>query len=509
MTPEASPGPPSARAPDRRVAGYLEAFIGVALATALSRLMFPFFDRANLIMPFLIVIVVLAARHGHGPSVLASVVSVAVFDFLFVPPYFTLAVADNEYLLTFAVMLVVGLVISGLTVRVRRQVESARAREQRTAALYALSRELAQTERVEELIAIGSRHIAAEFSARVIVWMPDSAGELRPPSPDEAGDDRELVQQAFEQRQPIGLGTTTSPSARGAYLPLLGQRWPLGVVIVWPARRGDVTGEALRQLGTFVNQTALALERARFAGEAQEARLRAETERLRNALLTSVSHDLRTPLTAITGAVTTILEARGGLDRRVEAELLESVRDEAERLNRLVRNLLHMTRLESGGLDVHRDCYALEEIVGSALGRSAKLLGVRPVRVDVPPDLPLVSVDDELIGQVFLNLFENVAKYAGSAAELRIVARHVEDRITVEVADRGPGLPPGEEARVFEKFHRATTDGAHGAGLGLAICRGIVEAHGGRMWAHNVPEGGVAFFFTLPAAKTPPVPVDA
>lgn len=503
------PTPTGARTLARRLRGYVEALVGVTLATGLSWLMFPFFDRANLIMTFLIVIVVLAVRHGHGAPVFASIVSVASFDFFFVPPYFTLAVADNEYLLTFSVMLVVGLVISGLTARVRSQTQAARARERRTAALYALSRELAQTERLDPLIEIASRHIAAEFSAQVAVWLPDAGGTLRRRTTEDGADDAKLARQAFEQRQAIGLGTETSASARAAYLPLLGQRGPLGVVSVRPATRGELSGEGLRQLGTFVNQTALALERARFAGEAQEARVRAETERLRSALLASVSHDLRTPLTAITGAVTAMLEARGGLDRRVEEELLESVRDEAERLNRLVQNLLNMTRLESGGLELHRDWHPLEEIVGSSLGRAAKLLGRRPVKVDVPADLPLVSVDDVLVGQVFLNLFENIGKYTPADAEVRIVAREVENKVTVEVADRGPGLPPGEERRVFDKFYRATSNPVHGAGLGLAICRGIVETHGGRMWAHNVPEGGVAFFFTLPAGKPPPVPGDA
>lgn len=498
----------------RLQSGYLTAVAAVTAATGISWIMFPFFEPANLIMTYLLAIVVIAARYGRGPSVLAAVASVAAFDFFFVPPYLTFAVADTQYVLTFAVMLVVGLVISGLTARIRLQAEAARQREQRTAALYAMSGELAETGAVEDLVTIAARHIAEVFDAEVAAALADAGGQLRIVRR-EGGlaaeqDDVALSLWVLEHRRPAGLGTETSASARAVYVPLIGHRGPLGVVSIRPRRRDAfaIPG-SLRQLETFINQTALAVERARSADEAQEARVRAETERLRNSLLTSVSHDLRTPLATITGAATTILESGAHLDHRTQQELLESVRDEADRLNRLVQNLLEMTRLESGALKLRRDWHPLEEVVGAALGRLAKSLGTRRVTVNIPPDLPLVAIDDVLIEQVFVNLLENAIKYTPPDSAIRILVSATDQSVTVEVADHGPGLPKGYEARVFEKFYRAASDGRQGAGLGLAICRGVVAAHGGRIWAHNLPEGGVAFLFTLPLTDTPPAPLPA
>jgi len=498
------------------VAGYAQAVAAVAFATGLSWLMFPFFEPANLIMTYLLAIVAIAARYGRGPSVVASVVSVAAFDFFFVPPYFTFVVADTQYLLTFTVMLVVGLVISGLTARIRRQAEAARQREQRTAALYAMSRELAATGDVDALIAIAARHLTEVFGAEVAVLLPDAEGtlEVRRTEGRPALEENELTlsRWAFEHGQPAGLGAARSNGARAVHVPLLGPRGPIGVVSVRPPGRDALTApEPLRQLETFVNQTALALERTRLANEAQDARVRAETERLRSALLTSVSHDLRTPLAAITGAATTILESGARLDARVQQELLESIRDEAERLNRLVQNLLEMTRLESGALGLSRDWHPLEEVVGAALARLARGLASRRVAVNVPAELPLVAMDDVLIEQVLVNLLDNAVKYTPPDSPIRIIASATDRAVTVEVADRGPGLRPGEEDKVFEKFYRGHPAGGRGAGLGLAICQGIVRAHGGRIWAQNLPEGGVSFLFTLPLGEKPPasVPADA
>ena len=498
--------------PARVQTAYLTAVAAVTAATGISWMMFPFFEPANLIMTYLLAIVVIAARYGRGPSVLAAVASVAAFDFFFVPPHLTFAVADTQYVLTFAVMLFVGLVISGLTARIRLQAETAKQREQRTAALYAMSGQLAETGAVEDLVAIAARHIAEVFDAEVGAALADAAGQLRIVRNDSGlpaeQDDVALSLWVLEHRRPAGLGTETSASARAVYVPLVGHRGPLGVVSVRPRQRDAfaIPG-SLRQLETFINQTALAVERARSADEAQEARVRAETERLRNALLTSVSHDLRTPLATITGAATTILESGAHLDHRTQQELLESVREEADRLNRLVQNLLEMTRLESGALQLRRDWHPLEEVVGAALGRLAKSLGTRRVTVNIPPDLPLVAIDDVLIEQVFVNLLENAIKYTPPDSAIRILVSATDQSVTVEVADHGPGLPKGHEARVFEKFYRAASDGRRGAGLGLAICRGVVAAHGGRIWAHNLPEGGVAFLFTLPLTDTPPAPL--
>jgi two-component system sensor histidine kinase KdpD len=479
----------------------------VALATGAAWVMSPLFELADLIMMYLLGIVVVAMRHGRGPSLLAAVLSVAALDFFFVPPYFTFAVSDARHLFTFAVMLVVGFVISGLTVRVRAQAAAARSREARTAALYAMSRELASTRGVDELLTIAVRHVSEVFRSQVVVLLPGADRGLTPWSGGQFQldtNEQGVARWVYEHRQPAGLGTATLPGASALYLPLIAPRGPVGVLGVRPADPHALDApEQLHQLETFANQTALAIERARLAEEASDAQIRMETERLRNSLLSSVSHDLRTPLATITGAVSTILENGSRLDERTRRELLESVRDEGERLNRLVQNLLEMTRLESGALQLRKEWHSLEEVIGSALSRLGKRLAGRRVITRVPPNLPLVPMDDVLVEQVLVNLLDNALKYTPPGSPIEIIATATDRAATVEVADRGPGLPPGEEDKVFEKFYRGRADGG-GAGLGLAICQGVVRAHGGRIWAQNLPEGGVAFLFTLPITGTPP-----
>jgi two-component system, OmpR family, sensor histidine kinase KdpD len=492
---------------------YARSVAVVAAATGVAWIIWPVSDLSDLIMVYLLGIVLVAMRAGRGPSLAASVLSVAAFDFFFVPPYFTFAVTDTRHLFTFFVMLVVGLVISGLTVRSRTQAEAAHHREQRTAALYAMSRELAGTRGIDDLLQVAARHVAEVFRTAVAVLVPDGGGALASWSGSQFALDTSDVGVArwvYEHRQPAGLGTNTLPGASALYVPLLGSTGAVGVLGVRPADPHAMDEpERLHQLETFAAQTALALERAWLAEEAQQAAVRIETERLRNSLLSSVSHDLRTPLATITGAVTTILDEGGRMEAATRGELLESVREEAERLNRLVQNLLEMTRLESGALQLHRELHPIEEVVGAALGRVGKRLGDRRVTTKVPPDLPLVAIDDVLIEQVLVNLLDNAIKYTPAGSPIEIITTAGDRNLTVEITDHGPGLPAGSEDKVFDKFYRAQPEGGRGAGLGLAICRGIVRAHGGRIWAQNIPGGGVAFLFTLPlgdpaAAAVPP-----
>jgi two-component system, OmpR family, sensor histidine kinase KdpD len=491
---------------------YAQAVSVVAVATGVAWLMFPLFQPANLIMTYLLGVILVATRQSRGPSILASVLSVAAFDFFFVPPYLTFAVSDAEYLITFAVMLLVGLVISSLTVRIRSQAEVAREREQQTAALYAMSREFASTRGIDALLAVAIRHMSQVFRSQVVVLLPDRTGRLVPRGEGQFevdANEMAVSRWVYEHRQAAGLGTATLPGARALYLPLMAPHGPVGVLGVRPPATHELDApERLHQLETFANQTALAFERARLADEAQEAQVRAESERLQNSLLSSVSHDLRTPLTAITGAVSTVLDNDGRLDSDTRRDLLESVREEAERLSRLVANLLEMTRLQSGALRLQNEWHQVEEVVGAALRRLHRRLGQRTVTTRILPDLPAVPMDDVLIEQVLVNLLDNVVKYTPPDSPIVIVATATDEAVTIEVADRGPGLPPGEEQRIFEKFYRLPPDTERGAGLGLAICRGIVEAHGGHIWAQNLPGGGVAFLFTLPlkaavASKVP------
>jgi two-component system, OmpR family, sensor histidine kinase KdpD len=490
---------------------YAYALAVVAICTGIAWAMFPYFAFSNLIMVYLLGVIVVATRYGRGPSLVASLLSVGAFDFFFVPPYFTFAVSDTQYFVTFSVMLIVAVVISGLATRIRDQAVSARERERRMAALYAMSRELASTRGVQGLLAVAIRHITEVFQAGVAVLLPAPDGRLGgggavvgefPMDVSEVA----VSQWVYEHGQVAGQGTDTLPGAAGLYVPLLGSRGTVGVLGLRPNDpRSLQTPEQLHQLETFASQTALAIERARLAEEAEQAQVRAETERLRNSLLSSVSHDLRTPLASITGAASTLLDNEARLDAATRRDLLEALHEEADRLNRLVQNLLEMTRLEAGALVPHTAWHSVEEVVGAALGRFGKSLAERPVTTRIPAELPLVPMDDVLIEQVLINLIDNAIKYTPPGSPIEVSAEEVGGTVMVEVADRGPGLPPGEERLIFEKFHR--TDPApsvRGAGLGLAICQGIIQAHGGRIWAENRAGGGVALRFSLALKDLPP-----
>jgi two-component system, OmpR family, sensor histidine kinase KdpD len=438
--------------------------------------------------------------------------------------YLPFAGADMAYLVTFSVLFFVVLVISTLTIRLRQHADAARQREQRTAALYAMSRELASMRRVDDLLQAAARHISAVVESRVVLLLPQASGRLAPwprgparessdavartlfvPGAREAG----TAQWVYDHRHMAGPGTTTLPSAEALYLPLVAARGTVGVLGVLPVQpRRVLPPEQVALLETFASQTALALERALLAEEAQQAQLQVETERLRNSLLSSVSHDLRTPLTAITGATSTLLEEERRLDAPTRRDLLHMVHEEADRLTRLVSNLLAMTRLESGAIQVQKAWQPLEEVVGAALTRLDAPLRDRPLTTHLPADLPLVPLDSVLIEQVLINVLDNAIKYTPPDSPLALSAWTTDGAVTVEVADQGAGLPPGEEQRVFDKFYRAQRPGASsGAGLGLTICRGILEAHGGHIWAENRPGGGTALRFTLPLTGTPPAVV--
>ncbi|MGH7317188.1 MAG: ATP-binding protein, partial [Candidatus Rokuibacteriota bacterium] len=399
--------------------------------------------------------------------------------------------------------------------RIRAQAESAREREQRIAALYAMSRELASTRGVRDLLEVAGRHITEVFRAQVVLLLPEAGGRLAPAggSPTQFPmDTSELAvsQWVHEHGQVAGQGTDTLPGARALYLPLLGSRGTVGVLGLRPTDPRPLQApEQLHQLETFASQTALAIERARLAEEAEQAQVHAETERLRNSLLSSVSHDLRTPLASITGAASTLLESDTGLDAATRRDLLEALHEEADRLNRLVQNLLEMTRLEAGALQPQTEWHSVEEVVGAALGHFGKVLAERAVTIRVPADLPLVPMDDVLVEQVLINLIDNALKYTPVESPIEVTATDTGGAVLVEVADRGPGLPAGEERRIFEKLHRTeASPSARGAGLGLAICHGIIRAHGGRIWAENRRGGGVAVRFTLPVKEAPPILIE-
>jgi two-component system sensor histidine kinase KdpD len=514
MSGETAEKRPERRAPENapvRWRDYGSSLLAVGATTAIAWLLHQWFAPTNLVMIYLLGVMWVAVNFGRGPATVASILSVAVFDFFFVPPMFTFAVSDTQYVVTFLVMLAAALVISTMASRLRQQTEAARRRERRTAALYSLSRDLAAIPDRGQLLAAAARRVEDVFEMRAVFLLPDERGRLAVPAeaaptvaPDEH--DRGVAQWAFDHEQPAGAGTPTLPASKGLYLPLVGARGSVGILGVLPgARRQALAADQLRLIETFGNQIALALERSQLAAEAEQSRLRLESERLRETLLSSVSHDLRTPLAVITGAGTSLLGAGDELSDATRRELVESIVEESERLNRLVGNLLEMTRLDSGAVNLRKQWQSVEEVVGASLGRMDERLRGRRVTVDVPPDLPLVALDDVLMEQVLYNLLDNALKYTPAASPLEIRARLEDRAVVLEIADRGPGLPPGEEDDVFRKFHRLRRAGEPGGvGLGLAICRGIAEAHGGTITAGNRADGGAVFTVRLPLEGEPP-----
>jgi len=512
------PHPPAAPAGLPRLApgsrrSYFWAMLVVLVCTGVSAVLaFSLtLEPTNLAMIYLAGVVAVALRLGRGPSIMASVLSIAAFDVCFVPPQWKFTVNDTQYLLTFLVMLLTGVVVSTLAARVQFQAISARGRERRTAALYAISRELAATPSREHIARIAQQHVMASSEVAAVVLLPDKEQKLLPATSDAggfvlSGHEEAVARWVFEHGQTAGRGTATLPGSEGIYLPLSTPRGTIGVLGVIPidaTRAVDL--EQLRLFETLAGLIALALERAELEAEADQIRLDIETERLRSSLLSAVSHDLRTPLSVITGAGSTLLENDQTLDPAVRRELAASILDESERLNRLVANLLDMTRLQAGALEIQKQWQPVEEVIGSSLARTNRQLKDRPVSTDIAADLPFVRLDDLLIGQVLVNLLENAVRHTPPGTPIDIAARQEGQSIVIEVADRGPGLPAGDPNRLFEKFYRGG-DAARrlGAGLGLAICRGIVQLHGGKIQAENRGGGGATFRFSLPLEGKPP-----
>jgi len=491
------------------VPSVLAAALVSGLATAAAWFLFGRAQLPDVVMTYLLGIILVSSRLGFAASILAALLSVAAFDFFFVPPYLTFAVSDFRHTVTFGVMFLVAVLISGLTQRVRNQAASAERREARTAALYELSRELNLAQDRKQVVELASRHLEKAFSCRVAILVPRAGGKLERVHAssgleDTTERDASVGQWVLRNHKEAGLGTSTLPSSAALYVPLLASGGIVGVLALYPDRADRLESiEQRRHVGAFTAQVALAMERAELAEETQRARREVEAEQLRSSLLSSVSHDLRTPLAVITGAASTLLQKTPPIEEATQQDLIETILEESERLNRQIRNLLDMTRLESGGVRLNKDWLPLEEVVGSALNRVERRLERRDVRVDLPIDLPLVAIDPVLVELALTNLLENAAKYGSDPIEIN--ATPSREEIVVEVADRGPGIPPGEEVRVFEKFHRAVRDGAaEGVGLGLAICRAVVAAHGGRIWAQNREGGGASFRFSLPIGGEAP-----
>ena len=496
----------------QRWPGYVEAVAVCLIATALSWGLFGRFEATNLVMLYLLGVLVVAYRLGRGPAIVASVLSVALFDFLFVPPYYSFAVSDTQYLFTFGVMLIVGLLISSLTTSIRLQARVAQHRQIRTEALYTMTRELSRAGSLDEVTTIAVRHVSTVFQAQAVVLLPTASGAIaHPKAPGIYGSfhgaDLGVARWVHANRVAAGLGTHTLPGADALYLPLAAAHQLVGVLAVLPSRQDRLMIPEQRHLvETFAGQIAAAIERVQLASERVNLARRAETESLRNSLLNAISHDLRTPLAVLVGASSSLAESADTLSEGARHELAATIHDEAQRMSVLVSNLLDMARLESGNAQIKRQWSSLEELIGSVLTRLGDPLSGHPVNVALPDDLPLINVDPVLIEQVLANLLENAAKYTPAGTSIDVSADATDNRVAVEIADRGPGIPAGEEARLFDKFYRLKSESAQsGVGLGLAICKAIIVAHGGTIIAMNRPGGGALFRFELPAAEPPTV----
>jgi two-component system sensor histidine kinase KdpD len=488
---------------------YAQALLLVLLGSLLGSVMHRFLAPTNLVMIYLLVVVVAALYLGRGPAVVAAVLSVLVFDFFFVPPHLTLAVSDTEYLLTFLALLIVGLLLSGLTARVQEQVEATRRRERETGTLYTLSRDLAVAADLESVVQAVEANAGETFGRGVAVLLTSAKDgrtlNLYPTSTGAVLDEHEMAVAtwAFEHGQPAGRGTDTLPAARLRYLPLSTARGTVGVLGVWPAEAGRyLTPEQRRLLEAFASLAAVAIERVHLAEAAGQVQLLEATEKLQSALLNSISHDLRTPLVSITGALSTLQEDDVRLDGEARRILVDTAAEEAARLNRLVGNLLDMTRLEAGAIKVKRELRDVQDVIGAALHQVGERLGNRPVEIDIPADLPLVPLDFVLVVHVLVNLIDNALKYSPPGSPIQICTRPSDGEVAIEVADQGIGIPAEDLERVFQKFYRVQRpDNVTGTGLGLSISKGLVEAHGGRIWAQNRPGGGAVITVALPLSE--------
>jgi two-component system sensor histidine kinase KdpD len=488
--------PPVSRPPPRSAYGL--ALGVVAISTGLGFLIRDVLSTADIAMIYLLGVVVVGSRSRTRPAVLTAALSIALFDFIFVPPYYTFAVSDASYLLTFGMMLGVGFAAARLTGRIREDADRIRQRERETAAAYALSREISKAADIAGIERAARTHLEWAVGGEVRIYLRDGA--------DGPGGLDGVASWVLENGKPAGPGTATLPKQPALYLPLMTAGRPLGVVRIDRPNVEELMDTAHRPLiDALVAQTSLGLERVLLGVTNESARVEVEAERLRTSLLSSLSHDLRTPLASIEGAASSLLE--GGAERApgIRNELAGTILEESRRMNRLVGNLLEMVRVQSGSLAVQKEWQPIEEVVGISLLRLDDRLGGLDVSVDLPPSLPLVPMDGLLIEQVLINLLENAIKYAKQGGRIEVGAKAREGAVEVSVADRGPGIPAGEEERIFDKFHRLGDGSGGGIGLGLAICRGIVLAHGGRIWAESRPGGGAVFRFTLPIEGTPPV----
>ncbi|WP_042698926.1 sensor histidine kinase KdpD [Azospirillum sp. B506] len=470
----------------------------------------------NMALVFLTAVLASAVTGGLAPSLYASVISVLAFNYFFLPPLYTFTISDPENIVALLVFAVVAVIASNLTARVRAQAVTARLRAKTTEDLYQFSRKLAGVVTMDDLLWATAYQIAAMLKVHVVLLLPEGGPGERSVAvragypPEDVIEDADLAAAvwAWENNRPTGKGADTLPGAKWLFLPMRTGRGVVGVVGIDTGgdkgrTGGFLTPDQRRLLDALIDQAALAIERVTLAEDVDRSKLAAETERLRSALLTSISHDLRTPLASILGSATSLVSYGPKMEEDDRRELAATIQEEAERLNRFIANLLDMTRLESGAIRPRTGAVDLSEVVGSALERVSRILAGHRVVVDLAAGLPMVDIDAVLIEQALFNLLDNAAKYAPAGSLITVRGRQDGGLVRIDVLDEGGGIPPEDVERIFDKFYRVHAQDRQraGTGLGLAICRGFVEAMGGTVTAGNRRDrSGAVFTVTLPRA---------
>ncbi len=482
----------------------------VAVSTILGLVLMPtvISRSANLVMIYLLAVVIASIAFGFLPALLTAILSVLAYDFFFVPPFYQLAGFAPEYTITFLGLLLVSVITSTLVSRERLLARATQRRADQVTQLYELSRDLAAAVDLSGVMDTVAKHIRRTFGCEMLILLPkDGHLVLNASSTGNALDASDLpaAEWAFQQGRPAGHNTGTFSYASYRYFPLETSSGRIGVLGVHLAgMKQEMHPEQMHQLGVYVTKASSAIERALLAEEASQAEILRATEKLQTALLNSISHDLRTPLASITGVLSSLRMDEDWFDPQTRRELVETAFDEAERLNRLVGNLLDMTRLESGSIKLSLQPCDIQDVIGSALNSLSSRLGRRQVQVDLAPDLPLITLDFVLINQVIINLLDNAVKYSPETEPIVIRALQRGDAFQVEIEDHGPGIPGEDLDRIFEKFYRVKRfENVVGTGLGLSICKGIIEVHGGKIWAENRLGGGMRMAFRLPFHPDP------
>lgn len=487
------------------VRGYLGALALCALATLAAWPLDGRLERSNMVLLFMLDVVGVALLFGRAPAALAALVNVLAFDYFFVPPRLTFVVSDVQYVVTFAVMMIVGLVVGQLTARLRYQARVASLGQERARRVFEMARDLSAALTREQVSEIGRRYVIAMMPGEaVVLTLGEDKALLAAENPTRAiGVDMVVAGWVVDHGEPAGAGTDTFRATGKLYLPLKAPVRTRGALVVAPADARQLTiPEQRRLLETSAALIAIAVERVHFVTVAQSTHVQMESERLRNSVLSALSHDLRTPLTSLVGLADRLSQELAA-DRR--ASQAAAIRDQARRIATLVNQLLEMARLESRRIELREDWQSLEELAGAALSELDAQLAGREVEIALDQNLPLVHCDGVLITRVLVNLLENAAKYTPPKSSIRVNGRLADGFVEVAVEDRGPGLPQGKEQAIFDKFIRGQEESAiPGVGLGLAICRAIVVAHAGAIYGQNRDGGGARFVFTLPARLPAP-----